>query len=201
MLNKRVLGIITIVFVSSLVLAVTTDYNQAKAAEAKAQFKAKLKGENEVPPVTTDAEGKVKLKVKESNIKYKLNITGITDATMAHIHQGKAGENGEPVVDLLADGNKQETSNGLFINGSIVDSGLIGPMKGKSLSDLVSSMNGGNNYVNVHTQEHPDGEIRGQLELSGSTNSTSAAGNDANVDTDSNTDANAETSIVTPTED
>lgn len=192
-LDKKVLGIIMIGVVSSLVLAVSIDCHQVKAAVAKQQFKTKLKGENEVPPVTTDAEGKVKLKVKESNIKYKLNITGITDATMAHIHQGKSGENGEPVVDLLADGNKQDTSNGLFINGSIVDSSLIGPLKGKTISDLVSSLNDGNNYVNVHTQAHPDGEIRGQLELSGSANMTSAAGNE--TDTESDT----ETAIVTPT--
>jgi len=195
MLDKKVLGIIMIIFVSSLIFAVSIDYNQAKAAEAKAQFKAKLNGENEVPPAATTAEGKVKLKVKESNIKYKINITGITDATAAHIHQGNSGQNGEPVVDLLAEGNKQKTSNGFFINGSIVDSSLIGPMKGKSLSDLVSSMNDGNNYVNVHTQEHPDGEARGQLELSGSTNTTSTIGNDADADTDS------ETAIVTPTKD
>lgn len=186
-----------IMVVSSLILAVSIEDNQAKAAEAKQQFKAKLKGENEVPPVTTTAEGKVKLKVKESSIKYKLNITGISDATAVHIHQGNSGQNGEPVVDLLADGSKQKTSNGLFINGSIVDSSLIGPMKGKSLSDLVTSMNDGNNYVNVHTQEHPDGEIRGQLELSGSTNTTSTTGNDADADTD----VDSETSIVTPTED
>jgi hypothetical protein len=192
-LDKKVFGIILIGIVCSLILAVSTDYNQVKAAKAKQQFKAKLKGENEVPPVTTDAQGKVKLKVKESNIKYKLNITGITDATMAHIHQGKSGENGEPVVDLLANGNKQQTSNGLFVNGSIVDSNLIGTMKGKSLSDLVSSINDGNNYVNVHTQAHPDGEIRGQLELSGSANMTSATGNETDTDTDT------ETAIVTPT--
>ena len=53
-----------------------------------------------------NAEGKVKLKVKESNIKYKLNITGITDISMVHIHEGKSGENGKPVVDLLSNGNK-----------------------------------------------------------------------------------------------
>lgn len=197
MLDKKFLGIIMIIFVSSIVLAVSIDHNQAKAAEAKAQFKAKLKGENEVPPVTTTAEGKVKLKVKESNIKYKLNITGITDATAAHIHQGNSGQNGEPVVDLLADGNKQKTSNGVLINGSIVDSSLVGPMNGKSISDLVSSINDGNNYVNVHTQEHPDGEIRGQLELSGSTNTTSTIGNDVDADIDTG----SETSIVTPTND
>jgi CHRD domain len=189
--SNKLYGIILLGIVSSLIFATAMHYNHVSAAEAKQQVKAKLKGENEVPPVTTTSEGKVKLKVKETNIKYKLNITGITDATMAHIHQGKSGENGEPVVDLLADGNKQQTSNGLFINGSIVDSSLIGPMKGKTISDLVASINAGNNYVNVHTQAHPDGEIRGQLEISGQKNATSGIQN--------NTDTQTKSVIVTPT--
>ena len=158
--------------VSSLILAVSVDYNEVKAAEAKQQFKAKLEGENVVPPVSITTEGKAKLKVKESSIKFKLNITGITDATAIHIHQGKAGQNGEPVVDLLANGNKITKQNRVFVNGSIVDSNLIGSMKGETLSDLVSSMNDGNNYVDVHTQANPNGEIRGQLEVSGSSNAT-----------------------------
>ena len=67
----------------------------------------KLKGENQVPTcVTTNAEGKLKLKVKESNIEYKLNITGITDISKVHKHEGMSGENGKPVVDLLSNGNK-----------------------------------------------------------------------------------------------
>jgi hypothetical protein len=181
--------------ISSIIFATTMSNNHVDAAQAKQQFKAKLKGDNEVPAVTTQAEGKASLKVKESNIKYKLNITGLADATMAHIHQGKAGENGKPVVDLLAAGNKQKTSKGLFINGSITDSSLIGPMKGKTVSDLASSISAGNNYVNVHTQAHQDGEIRGQLTVSGQKNATSAIQNN----TDTVTDTQAESSIVTPT--
>lgn len=195
--NNKLCGIILVGIISSIIFATTMSNNDVNAAVAKQQFKAKLKGDNEVPPVTTDAEGKITLKVKESNIKYKLNITGLADATMVHIHQGKSGENGEPVVDLLADGNKQKTSNGLFINGSITDSSLIGPMKGKTISDLASSMSAGNNYVNIHTQAHQDGEIRGQLAESGQKNTTSAVQN--NTDTDTNNNNQAESAIVTPT--
>ena len=172
--------------------------NHVDAAQPKQQFKTKLNGDNEVPPVTTESEGKVSLKVRESDIKYKLNITGLADITMAHIHQGKSGENGEPVVDLLATGNKQKTSKGLFINGSITDSSLTGPMKGKTISDLVSSIKAGNNYINVHTQAHPDGEIRGQLEASGQKNATTSAIQN-NTDTESDTNNQAESAIVTPT--
>jgi len=190
----KVYGIILLAFTSSIVFATIMSNNHVDAAQTNQKFKATLKGDNEVPAVTTEAEGKVKLKVKESSIKYTLNITGLSDATMAHIHQGKSGENGEPVVDLLA-GNIQKTSNGIFINGSIVDSNLIGPMKGKTVSDLAYSISAGNNYVNIHTQAHPDGEIRGQLEISGQKNATSATQNDTNTETDTQT----EPTIVTPT--
>jgi hypothetical protein len=193
--NNKLCGIILFGIISSIIFATTMSNNHVDAAQAKQQFKAKLKGDNEVPAVTTQAEGKASLKVKEPNIKYKLNITGLADITMAHIHQGKSGENGEPVVDLLAAGNKQKTSKGLFINGSITDSSLIGPMKGKTVSDLVSSINAGNNYVNVHTQAHPNGEIRGQLKVSGQTNATSAIQNSTGAET--NTQAGS--AIVTPT--
>jgi len=120
-----------------------------------------------------------------------LNITGITDISMVHIHKGKSGENGKPVLDLLSNGNKLAISNGLTINGSITNSNFIGPLRGKTISDLVCSINDGNNYVNIHTQVHPNGEIRGQLQLSGSSNMTLTKG--------SETDTKPEIAIVTPT--
>ena len=40
-------------------------------------------------------------------------------------------------------------------------------MKGKALSDLQSAMGTNETYVNVHTSDHPDGEIRGQIKVKG----------------------------------
>jgi hypothetical protein len=37
-------------------------------------------------------------------------------------------------------------------------------MKGKTISDLVQEIKSGDVYVNVHTVQHPAGEIRGQIE-------------------------------------
>jgi hypothetical protein len=36
-------------------------------------------------------------------------------------------------------------------------------MEGKTLDDLATTMDSGDAYVNVHTAENPDGEIRGQI--------------------------------------
>jgi hypothetical protein len=70
---------------------------------------------------------------------------------MAHIHQGKAGESGPPVAPL---------SMG---KGKITASDLQGPLSGKQLKDLVDLTSNGGAYVNIHTQQHQDGEIRGQI--------------------------------------
>ena len=42
-------------------------------------------------------------------------------------------------------------------------------MTDKQLSDLVRTMRDGETYVNVHTQQNPNGEIRGQIMISNST--------------------------------
>ena len=136
-----------------------------------AKFSATLSGNNEVPPVDTKATGAATYRTaaNETVIKYKVNITGFSDATGAHIHLGKAGANGDVVVDLLKDSKKNPTKLGMAIRGNITDSDLTGPMQGKTLSDLISAINSGDTYTNVHTPGHPDGEIRGQIE-SGSGN-------------------------------
>lgn len=47
-------------------------------------------------------------------------------------------------------------------NGTITADELEGPMAGKQLTDLATA--GGNStlYVNIHTEQNPNGEIRGQ---------------------------------------
>jgi hypothetical protein len=109
---------------------------------------------------------------------------------MAHIHAGKEGQNGEPVVDLLKTGNESKSGNWNIIQGEITASDLQGAMAGKTLQDLKTAMGNEETYVNVHTSGHPDGEIRGQIKVSGG-NATSGIQN--------NTDTQTKSDIVTPT--
>lgn len=147
---------------------------------AKQKFTASLSGSNEVPSVKTNAGGEAKFTSmnNDTGLKYRVNITGIADATGAHIHTANQGKNGAVVVDLLKNSKKNSNSNGMVIRGNITDSSLTGPMKGKTVSDLISAMSSGDAYVNVHTPKHPKGEIRGQIE---STNSSSAMTNQTNA--------------------
>jgi hypothetical protein len=143
-----------------------------------AKFTANMSGGNEVPPVDTKATGKTTFRTANNDtiIKYKINVTGFSDATGAHIHMGKAGANGDVVVDLLKASKKNPTKLGMAIRGNITDSSLTGPLKGKTLADLISAIKSGDAYVNVHTPSHPDGEIRGPIESGGGGNATSTMG-------------------------
>ena len=93
---------------------------------------------------------------------------------MAHIHAGNEGENGDPIVDLLKSGNQNKSQDGVIIGGEITASDLEGSMSGKALTDLQSAMASEGTYVNIHTSEHPDGEIRGQIKVSGNATETSS---------------------------
>lgn len=136
------------------------------AYAAKYPYKAPLSGQNEVPAVESSATGEGEFKAPANGtIGYKVNITGISNASAAHIHLAKAGENGDVVADLLhtPTSKDKDTAYGMIFRGNLTDSSLKGPMQGKTIDDLAAAMDSGETYVNVHTTEHPDGEIRGQI--------------------------------------
>lgn len=122
------------------------------------KFRADLTGDNEVPAVDTNASGEIELELDEdeTELEYNLNVEDIADVTGAHIHIGEEGENGDIVVTLEHDDEESE--------GTITEDDLEGPLDGGELSDLIELIEDDNAYVNVHTEENPDGEIRGQLE-------------------------------------
>ena len=45
----------------------------------------------------------------------------------------------------------------------ITQEDLVGPLGGQTLGTLVNEIISGNIYINVHTVQHSNGEIRGQL--------------------------------------
>ena len=163
-MNSKLLlsGIVSISISLSLFLALSI---VDTAYAVKRIYDAPLSGENEVPPVQSSATGLAEFTPPVNDtIKYRINITGISGATGAHIYSGQAGENGEVIADLLTDTTKnKDTSYGMTIRGNLSDSSLKGPMEGKTLEDLVVAMDSGQTYVNIHTAQQPDGEVRGQI--------------------------------------
>ena len=135
-------------------------------AQGEQKFTAKMTGKDEVPPHDTKATGTAEftLSADGKTMSYKVDVMNIDKVTVAHIHQGKPGENGPPVVWLFnSSSNPTGPMNGKLSEGKITSSDLVGPLKGKQISDLVKLINDGNAYANVHTQQNPKGEIRGQI--------------------------------------
>jgi hypothetical protein len=143
-------------------------------------FSAVLTGDNEVPPVNTDATGKIKLfaNPQQNMLDYQLSISDLNGVvTGAHIHKGSIGING-PVVATLKTGNTfagasastSGTDGGgstsTSVSGTITSADLKGPLAGKQITDLIRLIEDGKAYVNVHTHENSNGEIRGQLKSS-----------------------------------
>jgi len=165
--NQKNLCLILItatLFSLMLVAAVNSNFTYAQ----NEKFKAKLKAESEVPPVNSSATGKAKFKVKDDVITTNINVTGLTDITAAQIYAGAEGQNGEPVVDLLKTGNQSKSGERIIVKGEITASDLQGSMSGKTLQDLQTAMGNEETYVNIQTSDNPDGEIRGQIKVSGS---------------------------------
>jgi hypothetical protein len=90
----------------------------------------------------------------------------------AHIHQGKQGQNGPIIAGLFNPSMSSPPTgeiNGSLIKGAnITSSGLQGPLVGKQIPDLITLINNGEAYVNIHTEKNQNGELRGQISLSSS---------------------------------
>lgn len=140
------------------------------AAAQRGPFHANLSGAEQVPPVTTAATGTAtfQLSADGKRLTYTLTVDKADNVIMAHIHLGAKGANG-PVVVWLYPAHPPEklkpgSFSGTLAKGTITAVNLTGPLKGKTIADLVARIQSGDTYVNVHTQAHPEGEIRGQIE-------------------------------------
>lgn len=160
--------VIVMVALAIITVGATIDFPTSAFAgeqQEEERFITELTGFEEVPPVNnTSAIGVAEFKLGQDNIMYIVNVTDIENVTAAHIHSGQVGENGPIVVTLLEEDTPTTTmTTGVLSEGNITATNLEGPMAGKLLSNLTSAMSNDQTYVNVHTQQNPNGEIRGQI--------------------------------------
>lgn len=142
-----------------------------KGAKMVKSFKAHLSGDQEVPPVETNATGQAIFKLGKDGMElhFKLIVANINDVRMAHIHLAPVGVNGGVVVWLFPAGPPpgliEGKTNGILAEGVITADSLTGDLAGEPLDALISELEAGNAYVNVHTVAFGGGEIRGQISL------------------------------------
>ena len=134
----------------SIVTAIACATALAAASPALAQMvnlKADLKASNEVPPNPSPATGSVTATYDSASKKltWKGSYSGLTGpATAAHFHTAEAGKNGGVTVPIAPNASPFEGS---------------ATLTAEQEADLMA----GRLYVNIHTNEHKGGEIRGQM--------------------------------------
>jgi hypothetical protein len=123
-----------------------------------------LTGAKERPtPVVTTATGSATLELLPGgSVRYTVTVAGLTGATMAHIHHAVADSAGPIVVPLFNSTTPTGPLTGTLASGTFTASNIQLP--GVSMDSLLALMRRGRTYVNVHTEDNPAGEIRGQIE-------------------------------------
>jgi CHRD domain len=126
--------------------------SSGQSGGAWTKFTAKLSGDNEVGGGDPDGSGTAAVKTRGTEVCYDLKWTGV-DVTMAHIHKGAAGTNGDVVVNFFANESPLDASSKsgcVTANATVVKNLAAKPA---------------NYYVNLHSPEFPKGAIRGQTAL------------------------------------
>lgn len=121
-------------------------------AASSEKFETQLSGQNQVPAVDTQGTGTADFRYNPTTRKlsWSVSYSGLSSPVIgAHIHSGAAGANGKVLVSL--------TKKGATANPS--------PIKGSATltEDQAKELMSGNTYVNIHTDMHKSGEIRGQI--------------------------------------
>jgi mono/diheme cytochrome c family protein len=109
-----------------------------------------LAGSSSVPEIDSPASGRAALTLDQvtGTAVVQVQVTGLDNATQAHVHQGYAGATGPVVVALMQD---------------MSDPGHWSA-EGESLNAAaLAAFANGELYVNVHSPANPGGEIRGQI--------------------------------------
>ena len=147
-------GMLVALFASASLLMVSCDKDDDDNDDVMFDISGNASGSQEVPAVNTTATGTLTgtYNKNTNQLTYTITWTGLSgNVTVAHFHgPALVGETASPVIDLIV------TTNGL--SGNITGSA--------TLTDAVESdLLAGKLYYNLHTVLHPNGEIRGQVDV------------------------------------
>ena len=128
------------------------------AAAETYKVSATLNAQQEIPKQVVKAPnakggftGTYVEKGKSATLRWKLTFSRLSGKpTAAHIHLGKKGVAGDVIVPLCAGNCRSGMSGAAVIS-----------------SKVVTQLESGKTYVNIHTKKNPNGEVRGQVKVTG----------------------------------
>ena len=121
------------------------------AQAAPQSFSVPLSGDQQVPKVASPGSGTANFTWDPATrgLTWSITFSGLSSpATMAHIHNGTAGKNGPVVLWLSTRGTPPASP--------FTGSATLTPAQARQLAT-------GAWYVNLHSKDHPAGELRGQV--------------------------------------
>jgi hypothetical protein len=153
----------------------------AEAQEIK--LRAKLIGFQEVPALLSTGEGEFTATVDPSRTSMTFTVTYsglLADATQSHIHFGQRGVNGGVMIFFCTNLTppagvplpqhcplREGTVTGVVTAADVVGPNAQG-VAPLNLDNVISAIQSGQIYANVHSTRWPGGEIRGQVKVSDS---------------------------------
>jgi hypothetical protein len=158
-------------FLAAMALLVATPFAQGDRSP-RHEFRANLRGPNEVPLTLSGARGSLRLTVSddESSVHFVLQYEGLqTHVMFSHIHIGQPNVNGGVTVFFCgkADGSDPCPEGAGTVEGDFTADDVIGltsqQLHANDLAAVISAIRSGGTYANLHTMDSPGGEIRGQI--------------------------------------
>ena len=121
------------------------------AADRARTLTSTLSGAEVVPPPgDPDGRGSARITIRGTRVCWRLVVPGIQDPHAAHIHVGRRGAEGPPIVPLFLRHTSLERPKRGCVRAGAVEARDIARRPGRY-------------YLNVHNDEFPNGAVRGQL--------------------------------------
>ena len=143
----------------------TTLYMVSSAFAGEQSYYAILKESKLASGIKSKATGKVTFTLSDDNktLRYRVHLKNVENPDSAHIHRGKKGETGPPLVNIFPNLARKGRFFGIIFSGTITPDNFCGELSGKSTFDLIQLIKANDTYIIIHTDENPTWEIRGQI--------------------------------------
>jgi hypothetical protein len=141
-------------------------------------FRADLRGSNEVPLTLSGGHGTLQLTVRDDDLSVHFVLTwqGLDPAVpilFSHIHIGQPNVNGGVTVFFCGGGPTGhvrpacDQGGSGTVEGDFTEADVIGlttqQLEVNNLAKVLQAIRAGETYANLHTMSSPGGEIRGQI--------------------------------------